>query len=707
VQQGTQTITVTPGDRRTAIAYRVTNPDDGLTATAFIVVPPKQSGQNVPPPYLDPKLPPQVVDMNGQKEWKLSDILIVPSKKPVILIDTDEITAPNSDGTKLNVGNDTVRFAARQGFRGQTTLVFRVTDGTSKDDPNGRQSLISLPITVGDPNQLDEPPTFSALALQIEAGEPATVRDLRESTDHPSATIDKSQFTYSGLTGSTADISASLSGSQLSVSAPLGVQPGAHTTLHATIHYRSFSVPATITVTVVSSSRPRIQANEDDAKGQRGKTDTVNVLANDTNPFPDRPLTLTNAVIENAAESNASISYTASGDVTIRPGASFIGVVSVIYTVRDATKDPSRDVTGRLQYTVRDVPGQPNAPTFVEGDQQVTLQWEAPATNGEPITSYTITCSGTGCPASTTVPGTDATHVFTGLTNGDAYTFRISAHNALGDGAISATSGTAKPFGNPSPVTSATISGTNDGSGKLNLSWGAANGNGRSISGYHITLSDGTQKDTSGTGTTAVMAGHVGTQYSFTIVAKNDGGRSSTSVGSNATTPLPGQPSASASGSGQTVTYSWGPAASTEPVTYQISGAGISPHAVASSGSESFTGSYGSSYSFTITATSAGQTSSRTSNTVTLVNPYSIQLCYGSPGPNGWNYLGVAWSGNTGGHHVTFSSYSSSVDFSEPSGSRQSGAYNARDTSGDLNTVITWVDNGTSHQTRWGDAPPC
>lgn len=92
---------------------------------------------------------------------------------------------------------------------------------------------------------------------------------------------------------------------------------------------------------------------------------------------------------------------------------------------------------------------------------------------------------------------------------------------------------------------------------------------------------------------------------------------------------------------------------------------------------------------------------------MTLVNPYSIRLCYGPPGPNGWNYLGVSYSGNTGAHHVTFSGYQSSVDFSAASGSAVSGAYNARNTAGDLNTQVTWVDNGTSHTTRWGDAPAC
>ncbi|HEY9026817.1 MAG TPA: Ig-like domain-containing protein, partial [Burkholderiaceae bacterium] len=515
VDQATQTVTVRPTDRRIAIAYTVTNPDDGLTATAFIVVPPKQVGDVVPPPHLNPKVLPQYVDMNTTKQWTLSQLLIVPSKKKAILIDTGDIQAPNSDGSPIAVGDDTIRFTPRTGFRGQTTISFRVTDGTSADDPNGHQNLISFPITVGDPDQLDEPPTFAGLNLQVQPGEAPQAHDLRDATEQPSAKVDKSQFSYSGLTGQTDAVTATLNGSQLSVAAPQGTQPGAKATLHVTIHYRSFAVPATIHVTVVSSQRPRTQANEDDAKGQRGKVDTVNVLANDTNPFPGQPLTLTDATIENAAQSGASISFTKDGDVTIRPDTSFIGVVSVLYTVRDATKDPSRDVTGRLQYTVRDVPGKPAAPTFVEGDSSVTVQWQAPATNGEPIDHYTIACAGAGCPATTTVPGSAATHQFTGLSNGTGYTFHVTAHNALGDGEISDASQTAKPFGAPTAPTTATIAPTNDGSGDVVLSWDGAQGNGRDIAGYHIVLSDGSQHDV-GAVATVTLPGHVGTTYTYT-----------------------------------------------------------------------------------------------------------------------------------------------------------------------------------------------
>ena len=704
VDQAKRSITVTPGDRRLAIAYRVTNPVDGLSATAVLSVPRAEGAGYAPPPYLRRDLGQQVIPQNGAKSWKLADVVVVPSGKPAILTALTDVSATH--GTASATADTGITFTAEPGYRGAASITFRVTDGSSQADPHGNSALLTMPLVVGDPDFTDVAPQFVTQNVIVEAGEDPKSIDLAASTSHPNASLIR-EFRYDSLSGASGAIQAGIGGSTLQVSSPFGTQPGTTAILRFSIHFQNFTVPGTVNVTVVSSTRPPAQAVPDTAKGQRGVTDTVNVLANDYNPFAakNEPLTVIEAHIENAAESNATMTFTPSGDVTIHPGASFIGVVSVVYTVQDATKDPARHVSGRLQYTVRDVPGKPLAPTVVEGDRQVTVAWTPPATNGEPISGYTIAWSG-GSPV--TVTGSTASHAFTGLSNGTGYTFRVTATNALGDGAISDQSATATPYGDPSPVPSATIAASTDGSGNVTLTWGAAGGNGRTISGYHITLSDGTQKDVGAVSSTT-MTGHVGTAYTYTIVAKNDGGRSSTSVtSSNSATPRPGTPSASASGNDTTrvVTYSWGAAASTEAVTYTISGTGIATHAVAASGSETLTGSYGSSYSFTVTATSAGLSTAKTSNTVTLTNPYSVHLCYGGA-LGGGNSLGVSWVGNATAHHITFSGYQSTIDFSAGSGSATSGAWTARNTAGDLNTPITWADNGTSHTTRWGDAPAC
>ena len=66
------------------------------------------------------------------------------------------------------------------------------------------------------------------------------------------------------------------------------------------------------------------------------------------------------------------------------------------------------------------------------------MSWTAPADGGSPITSYTVTpFIGATAQTATTVTGTPpaTSTTVTGLTNGTAYTFTVTATNAIGTGA--------------------------------------------------------------------------------------------------------------------------------------------------------------------------------------------------------------------------------------------------------------------------------
>lgn len=716
VVEGEQSVTVRPGDRRIAIAYRVTNPDDGLSATAFLVVPPAVAGDYAPPPRLRDDLGPQVVDMNGAREWALEDILVVPSGRPATLVDPASVTMTHGDGTPGGVDADTIRFTAAPDFRGIAAITFRVTDGDGPDDPDGRQATLTMPVIVGDPEFTDVPPEFTTQNVTIEAGEAARVVDLRAATAHPNPAV-SGEFRYEALRGTTAQIAGQLAGGQLSVSAPRGVQPGATANLEFTVRYRDYAVPGTVRVTVVASTRPLAQAVEDAAKGRRGVTDTVNVLANDVNPFAAQgeSLRLVDAVIENAAESQASIDVLPDGSVTVRPGPSFIGVVSVVYTVQDATLDPSRRVQGRLLYTVRDVPSKPAPPTFVEGDRQVTVQWSAPATNGEPITQYTIAWSG-GSPV--TVAGDAASHTFTGLANGTDYTFQVRATNVVGQGELSDPSAAARPFGAPTAPTSATAAGSSDGSGNVVLTWGGAAGNGRAIDGYRITVSPGGAVYDVGAVTQTTVPGQVGTAYSYTIVTRGAGGESAPFSSTNSGTPRPGAPgSANASWPGpqgdRTVNFSWSAAPSTQPITrYEVlvTNHHSSWQNVGTATTYSIEGDFGTSYSIQVRAVSAGQTGDpRTSNAVTPQNiqPPSYSLCYHSTYGDSYN-IGIRYANQTADRTVSTNIGGSSGTATGASGTVRLQSWHARNTTTDLDRQITITVNGSAHSTtRWGDAPAC
>ncbi|MCL4413790.1 MAG: fibronectin type III domain-containing protein, partial [Actinobacteria bacterium] len=97
------------------------------------------------------------------------------------------------------------------------------------------------------------------------------------------------------------------------------------------------------------------------------------------------------------------------------------------------------------------VPGVPQGVTASPGDSSVKLTWSPPVSGGgTTITAYTITTYPGA--ATTIVPGTTTTATVSGLTNGDAYRFAVSATNAVGEGTTSAPTPPVIPAAN-TPIT--------------------------------------------------------------------------------------------------------------------------------------------------------------------------------------------------------------------------------------------------------------
>ena len=91
-------------------------------------------------------------------------------------------------------------------------------------------------------------------------------------------------------------------------------------------------------------------------------------------------------------------------------------------------------------------PGTPWAPGLVvgtPGDSTVTVGWYAPVSTAAPITSYTVTAS----PGFETCQTSGTSCTVNGLTNGDAYTFTVTATNVFG------TSGKSPPSSSYTPST--------------------------------------------------------------------------------------------------------------------------------------------------------------------------------------------------------------------------------------------------------------
>ncbi|MFF1572406.1 Ig-like domain-containing protein [Leifsonia sp. NPDC058292] len=516
-------ITVHPAEQRLAIAYTVTDSVTGLSGDAFIVVPPK--GDATAPPRIKASLPQQIVEMGGSKSWKLSDILDVPSGRAVKMTGPGGVSATNSTG-KSSYGDDqTLTFAAPKDYRGPAAITFKVDDGREAGQTSDRVTTLVLPLTVGNPDQSDVAPTFTPPSEKIEPGEAALSVDLRASSFHPNPEI-LNKLTYSGGTSPNKNIQASLSGSTLSLSAPLGAQAGETAVIPVTISSGTHTIQGTVNVQVVSSNRPIAtqKSPPQTQELQRSKTTTLSGASSDAdwvNPFPGHPLTITDAKAD-SAPAGVTVTFTGSSISVSAASGAAIGAVNVVYHVEDATKDPKRTAAaiGQYRVTIHDVPAKPAAPTDASAsDAQATVNIAAPADNGKTIDQYQVL----GGEGTVTTPSAGKVTV-TGLTNGKAYAFTVRAHNADGWSEVSAASASVTPYGTPQAVTGAHIDSSGYAPSDLTLSWNklsgvAATGGGEVT--YEWNLNGQGWNRTKGT-TAHVNNQGVGT-YSFKVRAQNDG----------------------------------------------------------------------------------------------------------------------------------------------------------------------------------------
>ena len=186
----------------------------------------------------------------------------------------------------------------------------------------------------------------------------------------------------------------------------------------------------------------------------------------------------------------------------------------------------------------------PNAPTAVNavaGKASAAVSWKAPADNGGlPVLSYAITPNPacTGCGGLTT-PGVATTSTVTGLTNGQAYTFTVTATSPAGQSGPSDASNAVTPTAPPGAPTAVTAAA---GNASATVSWTVpADSGGSPITGYTIIPNPACAGcgGLSPTGPSSIVTGLTnGQAYTFTVTATNAVGPSPASAASNAVTPL-------------------------------------------------------------------------------------------------------------------------------------------------------------------------
>jgi len=148
----------------------------------------------------------------------------------------------------------------------------------------------------------------------------------------------------------------------------------------------------------------------------------------------------------------------------------------------------------------------PDAPTLVTAlsyqNAQSEVSWTAGSSNGDAITTYTVTGFNADESVFSTTSTASTSATITGLTNGSSYYFQVTATNRAGSSSASASSNTATPARTPSTPT--LVSATSHQNQASTITWSfsdASNNNGFALSSYSfvVTAYDASSNQSIGT----------------------------------------------------------------------------------------------------------------------------------------------------------------------------------------------------------------
>jgi hypothetical protein len=563
------------------IDYWLTDPDD-LVGRAFIEVP----GLAEARPLLDPQARPVEVTAGQSVEVPLAQHVLVGAGKTARVTEAAKVRAWNG---QIEVASETMLvFTAPLGYAGPAAIYLEVTDGTGPDDPDGAKAQVAIPVTVlPEDAAANQPPVFTGSSgVRLPAGSEVAV-ELAPLVADPDQT---DVHVFKLLSFELAGVSARLDGSTLRLVAADDAQPGATGSAQVAVNDgHNDDVASQINAIVTSSAAPLPVAVDDVvADAHQGRQVCVPVLENDINPFSSQqPLT----VVAAAVESGKGAAAVGCGGVEATPGADFTGVLVVRYTIEDATKDPARHVEARARLSVL---GRPSPPTAVAieqvGNRSVVLSWQPPANNGgSPVTDYQVHAASGGSYEKSCANLTRCT--LDGLSNNVAYTFTVTAANAVGASDPSAASAQARPDAVPNTPAPPTLA---FGDAQLRISWTNPGSEGSAVSSYDIELSppppSGAARRTGLTGTSTTWTGlENGVPYMARVCARNQApgvcdepGHWSAYSATEVPAGVPGAPAAPTVerlepvGSQAQVNVCWStPAANGDPISaYNLTGAG-------------------------------------------------------------------------------------------------------------------------------------
>ncbi|GAA2223626.1 Ig-like domain-containing protein [Herbiconiux moechotypicola] len=423
-------VRVQVADGQQIIPFTVAHPDDpNVRSSGFVWVPGRADA--LPQRRVD--APALRVRSGEPLTIELADQIVVAGGGRPVVADRSSVRATHSDGGSLVVDDDTLGFRSADGYFGPASISVEVADGTGGD---ARVSTIVLGITVTP--AVDQPPRFEGAVVELEPGQARTL-DLVRLTSTPVGTSPPSGFSL--LEPASGGFTAMLVGSRLTLTAADGAGRGDSGSFTIGVSSAaSAGRSGRVEVSVVSSTRPKAVAVADTVVAPRGRTTSIDLLANDAagNPFPATPLRLVAVRGAEAGRLPDGVQVVPRGetgvlDVTVSADAPAADL-ALHYQVLDATGASDRAVWGSVSVSVQDRP-EPVRSVAVTGfgDRTLTVAIAPGAARNSPISVFEVTAR---TPSGDSVTTECASTVCTVGTPGNgptaAATVSVSARNAVG-----------------------------------------------------------------------------------------------------------------------------------------------------------------------------------------------------------------------------------------------------------------------------------
>ena len=511
-----QDLLITPQASRRLVVYTVTDADS-LSNSAVVSVP----GLDSTPPTARSEGMPIEIKAGESRTLALADYTTVRPGRSARLSEGGSITSSNGIDQAVANGEGSVDVHAREGFSGSATVSLEVSDGPSNDS-GALSARLSLTFIVRPAS--NQPPTLTPTPVRVGAGEDPVTQNLALAVTDPDGANPR-DFAYA-LVSKPESVSASVSGTALTVSAPAGTATGSAGSVVVSVDDGSGPVQASVPVEVVSTTKPKMQVSA--ISREVGPNGSVTVDVASANVIG--AIGPVQVVDPGTAGSRGSVTWSGTS-VTITPDPGQDEFVHR-YSITDSPGDSSRTVVNTI--TVKVKKSKPSPPVNVRartrGGAQGVGTADLTITNddlrGAVVLGYSVTDVRTkrvydcGPQMPCIISGLDVgTHSFTAVVRTDR-----------GDSDPSAPSNEIGLSGGPSEVMGLQVDARN---GSLTATWSAPEQQGSGIANYEVAVAghNGSTQTLPGSKTSYTMSGlTAGTSYKVTVVAIDTNGRRSGGV---------------------------------------------------------------------------------------------------------------------------------------------------------------------------------